>query len=97
MACNDQIFGLAHSGAMDEARLLQILPALPPGVTEIYLHPATASGSAIAPAMPAIVIGMSCRHCSVRPCAPRCRTRPSGCGGYADIARSERRRGHRTS
>jgi hopanoid biosynthesis associated protein HpnK len=52
MACNDQIFGLAHSGAMDEARLLKVLAALPPGVTEIYLHPATLSGSAIAPSMP---------------------------------------------
>jgi hopanoid biosynthesis associated protein HpnK len=52
MACNDQLFGLAHSGAMDEARLLQILAALPPGVTEIYLHPATLSGSAVAPSMP---------------------------------------------
>jgi len=52
MACNDQIFGLAHSGAMDEARLLQILRSLPPGVTEIYLHPATESGTAIAASMP---------------------------------------------
>lgn len=51
LACNDQIFGLAHSGAMDEARLLQTVSELPPGVTEIYLHPATRSGSAIAPSM----------------------------------------------
>jgi hopanoid biosynthesis associated protein HpnK len=52
MACNDQLYGLAHSGAMDEARLLAILAALPPGVSEIYLHPATLSGSAIAASMP---------------------------------------------
>ena len=51
MVCNDQLFGLAHSGRMDEARLLQILGALPAGVTEIYLHPATVSGAAISPAM----------------------------------------------
>jgi chitin disaccharide deacetylase len=51
MDCNDQLFGLTHSGAMDEPRLLQILAALPPGVTEIYLHPGTASGTAISPAM----------------------------------------------
>jgi hopanoid biosynthesis associated protein HpnK len=51
MACNDQIYGLAHSGAMDEPRLLGILAALPPGVSEIYLHPATLSGRAIAASM----------------------------------------------
>jgi chitin disaccharide deacetylase len=48
---NDQLFGLAASGAMDEARLLEILARLPSGVTEIYLHPATESGAAIASAM----------------------------------------------
>jgi hopanoid biosynthesis associated protein HpnK len=52
LASNDQIFGLAHSGAMNESRLLRILQALPPGVTEIYLHPATQSGSTIAASMP---------------------------------------------
>jgi hopanoid biosynthesis associated protein HpnK len=52
MACNDQLYGLAASGAMNEARLLQILAALPPGVSEIYLHPATLSGSAISASMP---------------------------------------------
>jgi hopanoid biosynthesis associated protein HpnK len=48
---NDRIFGMAGSGAMDEAGLLAILARLPPGVSEIYLHPATQSGSAIAPSM----------------------------------------------
>ncbi len=51
MNCNDRIFGIAHSGAMDEPRLLRTLEALPPGVTEIYLHPATQSGSAITASM----------------------------------------------
>jgi chitin disaccharide deacetylase len=51
MACNDWVFGLGHSGAMDEARLLWILRDLPPGVTEVYLHPATESGALIAPSM----------------------------------------------
>ena len=46
MVCNDQLFGLAHSGRMDEARLLQVIAGLPPGVSEIYLHPATLSGAA---------------------------------------------------
>ncbi len=52
LASNDQIFGLAHSGAMNESRLLQILRRLPAGVTEIYLHPATESGGTIAASMP---------------------------------------------
>lgn len=51
IAYNDHIFSVAASGAMDETRLLRVLTRLPPGVTEIYLHPATASGSAIAPSM----------------------------------------------
>jgi hypothetical protein len=37
----DQVFGLAWSGAMNARRLLGIVEALPPGLTEIYLHPAT--------------------------------------------------------
>jgi chitin disaccharide deacetylase len=48
---NDRIFGIAASGAMDEAGLLAILARLPPGVSEIYLHPATRSGSAITASM----------------------------------------------
>ncbi|MDB5987452.1 MAG: putative phosphatase/phosphotransferase [Nevskia sp.] len=51
IACNDQVFGIAHSGAMDEAALLAALAHLPAGVTEIYLHPATQAGAAIAPTM----------------------------------------------
>ena len=39
---NDHIFGIAASGAMDEAKLLQVIGRLPQGVTEIYLHPAMA-------------------------------------------------------
>ncbi len=48
---NDQVFGIAASGAMDEARLLSILARLPAGATEIYLHPATLAGGAIADTM----------------------------------------------
>jgi hopanoid biosynthesis associated protein HpnK len=48
---NDRIFGIAGSGSIDEARLLAILARLPPGVSEIYLHPATQSGSAITASM----------------------------------------------
>jgi chitin disaccharide deacetylase len=51
LAHNDQVFGIADSGSMDESRLLEILGRLPEGVTEIYLHPAVESGAAISPAM----------------------------------------------
>jgi hopanoid biosynthesis associated protein HpnK len=50
---NDWVFGVAGSGAMDEATMLQILARLPPGITEIYLHPAAQSGEAIAASMAA--------------------------------------------
>jgi chitin disaccharide deacetylase len=48
---NDQVFGIARSGAIDEATLIDALRALPAGITEIYLHPATLSGAAISPSM----------------------------------------------
>jgi hopanoid biosynthesis associated protein HpnK len=48
---NDHLFGITGSGAMNEARLLDILHRLPPGVSEIYLHPAIESGSVIAASM----------------------------------------------
>jgi chitin disaccharide deacetylase len=40
---NDQVFGIACSGGLDEATLLAILARLPQGTTEIYLHPAVAA------------------------------------------------------
>ena len=42
----DQVFGLAWSGAMTEARISGLVAHLPEGVTEIYTHPATSSGFA---------------------------------------------------
>ncbi len=37
----DQVFGLAWSGAITARRLKGLIAALPPGLSEIYLHPAT--------------------------------------------------------
>ncbi|MGH8171050.1 MAG: hopanoid biosynthesis-associated protein HpnK [Steroidobacteraceae bacterium] len=51
IAHNDYVFGMSDSGSMVEARLLEALQSLPDGVTEIYLHPAVESGTAIAPSM----------------------------------------------
>ncbi len=36
----DQVFGLAWSGALTAPKLLALLDHLPPGLTEIYAHPA---------------------------------------------------------
>jgi len=40
----DQVLGLAWSGAMTPARTAGIIRHLPDGISEIYLHPATAGG-----------------------------------------------------
>jgi hopanoid biosynthesis associated protein HpnK len=48
---NDRVFGIACSGAMDEESLLAILTKLPPGLSEIYLHPATSMPAPITPSM----------------------------------------------
>lgn len=52
LAMNDQVFGIAWSGAMVEERVLGLLPCLPPGVSELYFHPATRQTPALAAAMP---------------------------------------------
>jgi hopanoid biosynthesis associated protein HpnK len=49
---NDQVFGIAWSGAMVEERVLALLPHLPPGISELYFHPATRTTRALAAAMP---------------------------------------------
>ncbi len=44
MIVPDSVFGLAWSGAMTEARIAAILARLPPGLSEIYCHPARDGG-----------------------------------------------------
>ncbi len=41
MLANDQTFGVAWSGHMTAARLTRLAARLPPGLSEIYCHPAT--------------------------------------------------------
>lgn len=52
LVANDQVFGLAWSGAVTEERLLALIPHLPDGVSEIYGHPATVMTPAIRRTMP---------------------------------------------
>lgn len=52
MAAPDQVFGLAWSGAVTEARLLTLAEHLPPGETEIYTHPAAGRDALLDRLMP---------------------------------------------
>jgi hopanoid biosynthesis associated protein HpnK len=56
VACNDRVFGIGATGAMDEAALLDILRRLSPGVSEIYLHPALPTPRPVSSA------SAGCRH-----------------------------------
>ncbi|WP_323122208.1 hopanoid biosynthesis-associated protein HpnK [Burkholderia alba] len=51
IAHNDYVVGIEQTGGMDEAALLAALAALPPGVGEIYCHPAEAGDGPITPSM----------------------------------------------
>jgi len=42
MITNDTVSGLAETGAFTTERMAQAIAALPPGLTELYTHPATA-------------------------------------------------------
>ena len=85
IAHNDQVVGIARSGRMDENALLEALQHLPMGITEIYLHPATLSGSGIAASMP------DYRHADELAAllSPRVRAAVEGLGvprgGFADL------------
>jgi hopanoid biosynthesis associated protein HpnK len=84
--CNDWLYGIRHTGAMNESRLLERLRQLPLGVTEIYLHPATESGAAIAHSMR----DYDHREELAALRSPRVRAALAqlriACGGYADLA-----------
>jgi len=88
---NDRIFGIARSGAMDEATLLEILARLPPGATEIYAHPA-AGGGPVAASM------QGYRHQDefAALLSPRVRAAIGAAGvevgGFADLAKARGRR-----
>ena len=52
LRANDHVFGLAWTGAMTRERLLRLAPHVPPGLSEIYFHPATEADPTIAALMP---------------------------------------------
>jgi len=83
----DAVFGLAWSGAMTPTRLAGLLDHLPPGCTEIYVHPATGGGfEGQAPGYRyadelAALLAPSSRAAASRP--------DITLGGYADLASTE--------
>ena len=85
IAHNDQLFGISCSGSLDESTLLAILARLPPGVTEIYSHPAVEMSGPVAASMGAY------RHADELAALLSARVRDAiataqvACGGYRDL------------
>jgi chitin disaccharide deacetylase len=52
LLANDQLLGLAWTGGMTEERVLRFIDGLPPGVSELYLHPAASRTEPLVRAMP---------------------------------------------
>lgn len=52
IVANDQLFGLAWTGGVDESRVLALLDHLPDGVSELYSHPAIARVATLEAEMP---------------------------------------------
>ena len=52
LATNDHAFGIAWSGHMTRERLARLIPVLPPGLSEIYFHPATERDALLTRLMP---------------------------------------------
>ena len=52
MLTNDTIFGLRDSGRMTPARVQALLDNLPPGLSELYVHPATGPDAMLRRHMP---------------------------------------------
>ncbi len=49
---NDHAFGIAWTGRMTADRIRRLGPVLPPGLSEIYFHPATEADEVVARLMP---------------------------------------------
>lgn len=45
---SDRVFGMHQTGHVDEAYLLHVIATLPPGVSEVYAHPATRQAAVMA-------------------------------------------------
>jgi len=52
VSTNDHAFGIAWSGHMTADRLVTLAPLLPPGLSEVYFHPATEKDALLHQLMP---------------------------------------------
>ena len=98
IAHNDRVIGITQSGRMDEAALIEALEHLHDGVTEIYLHPASADESA-APVTPSMA-GYRPADELAALLSPRVaaavRTTGALRGGFADVFAHAARVAHRS-
>ncbi|WP_086381355.1 hopanoid biosynthesis-associated protein HpnK [Caballeronia sordidicola] len=98
IAHNDRVIGITQSGRMDEAALIEALEHLHDGVTEIYLHPASADESA-APVTPSMA-GYRPADELAALLSPRVaaavRTTGALRGGFADVFAHTARVAHRS-
>ena len=80
----DAVFGLAWSGAMTKQRLAALLRRLPPGVVEIYLHPAMRNS--FAGAAPGYRYTDEFAALCDADCVAAVRQSGYAVGGYSDVA-----------
>ena len=83
MRVADRVYGLKWSGTMTRERVRSILEALPDGLNEIYMHPATGSypGSA-----PGYRYSEELAALTDRQAVERIKSSGFRCGGFADFA-----------
>jgi hopanoid biosynthesis associated protein HpnK len=86
IAVADRVYGMHQTGHVDEPYLLALIASLPPGVSEVYCHPAEGT----APAMAPYQRGYDHRGEVAALTSPRVRTALASAGvelvSYADLA-----------
>ncbi len=91
LICNDAVFGILDSGRMDSGRLLRLLAHLPPGVSEIYFHPATRKWEGISAAARAYRMEEEFAALIDPAVAEALRAAAHPCAGFAGMAADEQR------
>jgi chitin disaccharide deacetylase len=81
----DAVFGLAWSGAMTKERVAALLRRLPPGLVEIYLHPA--KENSFAGSAPGYRYTEEFEALCDADCVAAFRQSGYALGGYSDVAR----------
>jgi hopanoid biosynthesis associated protein HpnK len=89
IARNDQVFGIACSGGLDERTLLEILARLPPGASEIYLHPAMPTENPIAESMRTYRHADELAALLSPTVSAAVAASGAACGGYGDLVRTQ--------